>query len=147
MLIVKCISKKRGTDKLSCLSSTHSFAFLQLTTRHSNWNLVCGGFRCHCVRFSLCCFLSWAYQTYLPYHSLHGADTHPRWTSGFHVTCWQYSSFFFFFFPFCSVRFSLHPVKSFFLSWNDFLFVAKTHTDICGSDCFVMILFLFDIRN
>lgn len=49
-----------------------------------------------------------------------------------------------FFFVFA--LFSLHPVKL-SSSVGRFPLVAKAHMDICGSDCFVMILFLFDIRN
>lgn len=42
---------------------------------HSNWNLVRKVFAV-IVSDSHCAASDWAYQTYLPYHSLHGADTH-----------------------------------------------------------------------
>lgn len=118
MLIVKCISNEKGLiSSPDRLSSAHSCAFLTLTSRHSNWNLACGGSRCHCVRFSLCCF--WAG---LIRHTCHITRcmvlTHTLDELLASMSLVDSILLFFFSFPFCSVRFSLHPVKSFFLSWT-----------------------------
>lgn len=123
MLIVKCISNERGLiSSPDSLSSAHSFAFLKLTSRHSNWNLACGGSRCQCVRFSLCCF--WAG---LIRHTCHITrcmvltHTLDELLASMSLVDSILLLLFFFLFHFALLGFSLHPVKSFFLSWDDFL--------------------------
>lgn len=100
------------------------------------------------VSLSMCPILTvllpnWAYQTYLPYHCMVLTHTLDELLASMSLVD---SILFFFFFHFALLGFccTLLNLSS---SVGRFPLVAKAHVDICGSDCFVMILFLFDIRN